>query len=301
MLVTSLTTSCALFASAVSNITSLKCFGLYTGLVVLCDFFLMITYLPSVVLIHDIYIKKKVSRKQELPCCRLCIQPTDKNELRVAEKFFQDKVFPLLFKYRWPIFVGLGSVSSVMTVIAMGLQRPTTGDFQLFQTGHPMEDYALFWKRDFFQGGLSMEGARAFFPMRFVWGLEPVDNGNKMDPASHGKAAWYNLDISDTESQSWLTDLCADTRSQPWYKFIEKDTESTEMCAMESFKEWVTVPCGNTTNYVDRTEPGWEKTFPGECYCICGCDQLFTFFAGINNDNKIIANKKQQTKQNKTK
>mgnify|MGYP001034278776 FL=1 len=265
MFVTSLTTSCALFASAVSNITSLKCFGIYTGLVVLCDFFLMVTYLPAVVLIHDMYIKKKVSRKQELPCCRVCIQPKDKNELRIAEKWFQDVVFPFVYKFRWPIVAVVGGVSCAMTIKAQGLQRPTTGDFQLFQVGHPMEDYALFWKRDFFQDGLSKEGARAFFPVRFVWGLEPVDNGNKMDPASHGEAQWYNLDIKSPDTQQWLVDLCADVRSQDWYKFIDKDTESTEMCALESFKEWVEMPCGNTTNYADRREPGWEKYFPARC------------------------------------
>jgi predicted RND superfamily exporter protein len=63
MLVTSLTTSFAFFASAVSNITSLKCFGIYTGLVVLADFVLMITYLPCVVMINHLYVQAKMGRK----------------------------------------------------------------------------------------------------------------------------------------------------------------------------------------------------------------------------------------------
>ena len=65
MLVTSTTTACALFATAVSNITSLRCFGIYTGLVVLTDYVLMVTYLPSVVLMHEFFIKGEVGECSE--------------------------------------------------------------------------------------------------------------------------------------------------------------------------------------------------------------------------------------------
>ena len=103
----------------------------------------------------------------------------EKGELREAEKFFQDKIYPIVYKFRWAFVIVLGVLSTFMTVHSFGLQRPTTGDFQLFQIGHPMEDYALFWKRDFYQGGLSKEGARAFFPVRFVWGLEVSERGER--------------------------------------------------------------------------------------------------------------------------
>ena len=62
---TSTTTACALFATAVSNITSLRCFGIYTGLVVLTDYVLMVTYLPSVVLMHEFFIKGGVGECSE--------------------------------------------------------------------------------------------------------------------------------------------------------------------------------------------------------------------------------------------
>ena len=98
---TSTTTACALFATAVSNITSLRCFGIYTGLVVLTDYVLMVTYLPSVVLMHEFFIKgggpppppppfppllthlNSITRIivgfaekiKTLPCFKICVQP----------------------------------------------------------------------------------------------------------------------------------------------------------------------------------------------------------------------------------
>lgn len=56
--------SFAFFAGAVSSITSLRCFGIYTGLVVICDFFLMITYLPAVVILDHVYIQPRMKN-----CC----------------------------------------------------------------------------------------------------------------------------------------------------------------------------------------------------------------------------------------
>ena len=49
---TSLTTAAAFFANAVSHITCVRCFGIFAGLVVLCDYVLMISWLPAVVVLH---------------------------------------------------------------------------------------------------------------------------------------------------------------------------------------------------------------------------------------------------------
>jgi len=51
--VTSFTTSAAFCANATTKIISVKCFGLYAGIVILCDYILMITYLPAVVVYYD--------------------------------------------------------------------------------------------------------------------------------------------------------------------------------------------------------------------------------------------------------
>ncbi|GMH88013.1 hypothetical protein TL16_g11030 [Triparma laevis f. inornata] len=51
--VTSFTTSAAFAANIMSKIVSVKCFGVFAALVILCDYVLMITFLPAVVLNYD--------------------------------------------------------------------------------------------------------------------------------------------------------------------------------------------------------------------------------------------------------
>ena len=50
---TSFTTSAAFLTNCTSNITTVKCFGLYAALVVISDYVMMITFLPAIVCIFD--------------------------------------------------------------------------------------------------------------------------------------------------------------------------------------------------------------------------------------------------------
>ena len=58
MLVTSLTTSSAFFAGVSSNITAIRCFGIFSGTSILTNYLLMITYFPAVVALHEKWVKK---------------------------------------------------------------------------------------------------------------------------------------------------------------------------------------------------------------------------------------------------
>ncbi|GMH83615.1 hypothetical protein TrVE_jg11378 [Triparma verrucosa] len=61
--VTSFTTSAAFAANIMSKIVSVKCFGVFAALVILCDYVLMITFLPAVVLNYDSEVcKAEISR-----------------------------------------------------------------------------------------------------------------------------------------------------------------------------------------------------------------------------------------------
>ena len=51
--VTSFTTSAAFMANSISSIVAVKCFGLFAALVIMCDYILMITFLPAIVVVFD--------------------------------------------------------------------------------------------------------------------------------------------------------------------------------------------------------------------------------------------------------
>ena len=73
MMVTTLTTASSFFANMVSPITSLKGFGLFTGLVVVADYFLMLLFIPATVVVHHLYFSVDAGKNQlkhrQNPCC----------------------------------------------------------------------------------------------------------------------------------------------------------------------------------------------------------------------------------------
>ena len=276
--------SFAFFAGATSSITSLRCFGIYTGLVVMTDFFLMITYLPSVVALDHIYIQPRFRK-----CCTcfgdiahrlcVCVHATEEDIVNGAmlgpgERFFKNKIHPLVSNTRLLLFLLLGSVGGWLSWKAQFLEKPSTGDFQLFHDGHPMELYSMVWRDEFFQGGLAGSGSRAYYPVTFVWGLEPVDNGNKMDPADHGSPIWTDVDVKSPGAQTWLVNFCEAVRNETWYLPLNKETVRYEKCFVENFKDWVTYPCEKTTHVPDQKVIGWQKTFPERGVGNC-CSESF--------------------------
>ena len=67
-LVTSLTTAGAFFASAGSSIISVACFGVFCGLVVLCDWLLMVTYVPALAAVYTKWVKDGCGGSR-IECC----------------------------------------------------------------------------------------------------------------------------------------------------------------------------------------------------------------------------------------
>ena len=70
MLVTSLTTMIAFFASALSPLLAVSSFGLFSGLLVFVNYISVITYFPTVVMLYHVTWESKV-----LPCCTPCCKP----------------------------------------------------------------------------------------------------------------------------------------------------------------------------------------------------------------------------------
>lgn len=73
MLVTTLTTSSSFFANIISPISALKGFGLFTGMVVMADYFLMLLFIPPTVVVHHLYFSVDAGKNQlkhrQNPCC----------------------------------------------------------------------------------------------------------------------------------------------------------------------------------------------------------------------------------------
>lgn len=56
-------------------------------------------------------------------------------------------------------------------------------------------------------------------PIRFVWGVDAIDDGNYLIPTSKGGLHLENnFTISSEESQNWFLNFCKELRKQDFYQ-----------------------------------------------------------------------------------
>ena len=184
-------------------------------------------------------------------------------QLRFVEKFFRDKLSPFVVKWKTPLVVGGLTLGGFMGVKAADLKRPTTEEFQLFKTGHPMENYDLVFKKMFLNGIPDFEASSSSptsiptMNVNFVFGLENEDNGNHWDPDDFGTLQFSSgFTISDTLAQSFLLDFEEKVKQldlwvdectiNPINPFCE--LYNTLNFPVTAFKHYVTTPCDAINN-----------------------------------------------------
>ena len=73
--VTSSTTAVAFLANALSDIRPIRAFGIYAAIIIPVNFFIIVFMMPSIVVIHDHYMKEKCAYRKICCCC--CKKPED--------------------------------------------------------------------------------------------------------------------------------------------------------------------------------------------------------------------------------
>lgn len=99
-------------------------------------------------------------------------------------------------------------------------------------------------------------------PLRFVWGIKPVDNGDYLDPTSRGELEWdESFDVTTPEAQTWLQQFCYDLRAQPFYQNTMGPLLSN--CFIESLRTWMSRRCEDIIDPKKNHAPCCESsTFP---------------------------------------
>lgn len=96
--------------------------------------------------------------------------------------------------------------------------------------------------------------------MRFVWGVLPVDNGNKLNPSDKGTLILDNtFDISNPVSQEWLKNFCQKIRQQSFYQstigplllncFVETFMNSMQRKCFDEFRNKNVTPCCEVSTF----------------------------------------------------
>ncbi|XP_067210286.1 protein dispatched isoform X1 [Linepithema humile] len=262
MFVTSLTTAIAFFTSIISNVSAINCFSLFAGITVIANFFLMVTWLPACVIVSERYKLTALSPVNFIT--RKIIRPLRSFGDTVTAGFTAF-LTGIVIRLRWFWLLSLGTLATIACVIVFhypGLQLPDHKDFQLFHSSHLFEQYDMVYRRKFwFEQEKDGKDAEVL-PLRFVFGLNPIDNGDYLDPANKGTLDWdETFDISDEESQVWLLKFCRNLRSQPFYRSTMGPLLPN--CFIEPLHSWMQKRCQDPVDpTIDYTPCCETSKFP---------------------------------------
>ncbi|XP_028405607.1 protein dispatched homolog 1-like [Dendronephthya gigantea] len=267
MFVTSFTTSSAFFASLTSEITSIRLFGLYSGLSILCMFLLMVTWFPAAVIIEQTVLAR-------FSCCSIfCEKLQDTRTCRIRTvvgklvewhaKFFIDFLPHIVIKLRFLslLFLVLLAAGGIfVSTVKPGLQLPSSQDFQMFHESHDLEKYSLKLKKYFYFETTK----KSSFPINLIWGIKATDTGDYFNPYDMGSLKWDdNFDITSKESQRWIVSFLPRLKNRT---FFAKDQD---MDFMEEFLVYMSRNCTRNNKICCKA-----STFPYDSNIFSECIQL---------------------------
>jgi len=128
MAVTSTTTAVAFFANTFSPLMPIRSFGIFSGVIIPLNYFLVVMMMPPAAIIYEKYKFKKW-------CCCCCgtrskeeIEEADKPEkgkLGTIEKIFNDKISPCVMKTKY-IILGFSAFWFIFTAYFAVKMGPMT-------------------------------------------------------------------------------------------------------------------------------------------------------------------------------
>uniref|UniRef100_A0A023EYY9 Putative patched transmembrane receptor n=2 Tax=Triatoma infestans TaxID=30076 RepID=A0A023EYY9_TRIIF len=263
LVVTSLTTAFAFYSSYISNITAICCFSVFAGTAVLTNLVVMMGWLPATLVVAE-----------KIPSCQRRRQPTRnhyphyiENSSPSTTRLGQLLITAIIsYPVLWVVILALPVLlAPVVLFYRPGLRLPDTPDLQLFASNHLFEQYDSIYKHRFwFDRMQKLEGwpdPLLEMPLRFVWGVLPVDNGDHNDPSSRGSLQWdKTFDIASRDSQVWLISFCSKLRSQPFFKPTGGPLLSN--CFLENFIDWMKRKCDDPIDKLSRAPCCESARFP---------------------------------------
>ncbi|KAJ8042916.1 Protein dispatched-like 1 [Holothuria leucospilota] len=250
LLVTSLTTSAALFVTAITNIIAAKCFAIFAGSAIIANLIYTVTWLPGVIIIYDRYFSKNqycypsCFQQKGLRAYGKFAKRTYDNLLKAHKAFFQTYLPRMTYflRFVWVIVFSLIGVASFIVVLDYpGLSLQENGEFRLYRDSQPFERYDQHYKGDL----AFVKDSRSNFEMAFIWGVMPTVEQNLWDPSDCGI---LNLDndfaFGDIQTQMWLSDFCQTIKKQAFYG--GKKSRKNDFCFIDSFSNWMNRSCVNS-------------------------------------------------------
>ena len=265
MLITSITDAAAFYSNCLSSLTVVRIFGVFMGTMVLCNYALVVTYFPAVVVIWD-----KLGAK---PQCKKCRKPTkaidgggddadgdvdgrdsggsrEKSAARKRpiERFCEEAYAPAVLGTRKRCVLAI--VASILLVsIFGGISTGLSANQTDFKAQSMPRDSTLMQAFDTMS---RFEGDRqSIQEVMWVIGLGP-DGTKALDrsvadpnnPKDLGKPVFvdgFEAAVSKPAAQQWLLDSCEAFGAAPRVAetaFKPNPIEKSVWCFMRHFRDW---------------------------------------------------------------
>ena len=236
---TNQTTALALLVTLTSEITSLKCFSIYSAIAVFFLYLLTTLSIPAVLVVtteNDIFQSRDGTTGSE----------ASGNQSSATKRFFSKISSRLVLKSCFSlkyivVLIMLTISSSSIYLLIKSFQVPNTEHFSTFHPDHPFETFDVKY-RDVFKFSQRTSGSEdpilSGLPITVVFGVQAKDNGFSLDPFSRGSIEVdASFDVSSLESQRWLLSFCHKLRNVSFYRPVHGPLLAN--CFIETFKTFI--------------------------------------------------------------
>ena len=244
--VTSLTTSSAFFANALSNITAIQNFAIFAGISILANLFYMMTLTPAVIVCVEWFYRQNMKS----PTFRALDAKVDKitTKLHELSVVIFHRIFPVVVDKTWFLWIFLllmqGIGACIVVFVYPKFKLPVSKDFQLFPASNVIENWDLKMTTKFQSVILNEEDTSDRIRFYMFFGIHADDPGNHLDPDDRGEDSPITLDttfdMAHPDTQVFIYETCHELLKQP---FMPDHTPMT--CQLDAILELMKQYCGN--------------------------------------------------------
>uniref|UniRef100_A0A914WWK2 Bursicon n=1 Tax=Plectus sambesii TaxID=2011161 RepID=A0A914WWK2_9BILA len=225
MFVTSLTTAAAFYTNIISKIIAIKCFSIFAGTTMLTNYLLVITWLPSSLVLIEKY--RGVMANNCMPNFlskvrhKVSLLASSMTETLTRTSSSTSNLYQLLpytvtrMKFVYILaFTTWTTISCFAVVHTPGLKLPRQDFFQYLRSSHPFEKFEAEHRRQF---QFLRQKTTFPLPIRIVWGVDAVDDWDVTDPRNQGTLNIWSADkfkMNETENFAWVEKFCDDLSRQ---------------------------------------------------------------------------------------
>ena len=239
MLLTTFTTAVAFFGTAICPVAPIRCFAIFTGLLIVFDYIMCILLMFPALCIYDGWRH----RKNFCCTCHCCHQlegdedketvkdMADRESKQSLIRRMMTKFYNAIHFLRYPVLSVCVVALAVSIVFSLKMELPTSSDVRVLPSENQFEKN-FEWRNNLQYEVLRKRSSATGY---ILWGVKPADTGDHNNPKSFSQLVLDDsFEPSNTEAQAYLLNVCDRFFGNEW---AEQFSEIE--CPMKKFDQWL--------------------------------------------------------------